>query len=446
MKKPTIILILLTLIGLFYRLYFINFQSYWMDESFSINAISLILQKGLPILANNQLYFNGIFYHYLSIPFYLLFNELGLRILSAILGTLIIPITYLLSKKLFNSKVALLSSFFVTFLTILIAWSRQARFYPLFVFFFLLSLYFFVLYLQKPTEKNFKILIASTLLTILSNTLGFILVLVYLFYYKKFKLSLIKRNWYLFLIFFLVLIYSIINYNFIFVNYSKEYLSYLFKAHFSFMYLALMGLIISKKKTLILTIFIAFIVLSFFIPLFHFRYLLFLIPLFIILASFLIIKISFNLPKSLRYIVLVILIGLVLINSFTLIPSKTYNLERFTPMPDFSSAYSFVKDNYSNEVIIDAYPTLNKIYLDKIDYSLDFTLSNLTSEVYDYNIYTGIKFISLDSLKELDNCYIILDEFAFRGLDNDFKEYLDTLKIVYEKFTNEFSYVRVYSC
>jgi len=445
MKKPLIALILLTLIGLFYRLYFINFQSFWMDESFSLNAVRLILEKGIPLLANNQIYSNGLLYHYLSIPFYL-FSEFGPRILSAIFGTLIIPITYLLSKKLFNSKTAILSAFFVTFLTILIAWSRQARFYTLFVFLFLLSLYFFITYLQNSSSKNFKLLLASTILTILSNTLGFILIIVYLFYYKKFNLSLFKKNWHLFLIFLFALIYSIINFNLIFVNYSKEYVSYLFKAHFSFMYLTLISLFFFRKKLLIIVILTSLFILSFFIPLFHFRYLLFLLPLFLILTSALIIKISFNLPKSLRYIILLILIALVLVNGFTFIPSKSYNLERFTPMPDFNSAYSFVKLNYSNQIIIDAYPTLNKIYLDNINYSLDFTLSNLTFKEVDYNVYTGVNFISLDDLKELDDCYIILDEFSFRGLDSNFKDYLETLDIAYEKVSDEFSYIRIYKC
>ena len=57
-----------------------------------------------------------------------------------ILGTLTIPLTYFLGKKVAGNDVGIIAAFFVTFSFFEIGWSRQARMYQMYQFFFLFAI------------------------------------------------------------------------------------------------------------------------------------------------------------------------------------------------------------------------------------------------------------------------------------------------------------------
>ena len=81
------ILTALAVIGFIYRIYFLSYQSIWMDESFSMNAAYEILEKGYPLLDSGVFYGGSLLNLYLISFFMLIFNDVfGARLVSVIFG------------------------------------------------------------------------------------------------------------------------------------------------------------------------------------------------------------------------------------------------------------------------------------------------------------------------------------------------------------------------
>jgi len=98
------------------------------------------------------------FYNYSLIPFIWVFglNEFAVRLPAALSGILSVILTYLIAKKLFNKKTALLSAFFLSVSPWGLVYSRYAFPSTLLLFFFLLGFYFILNY-----DNNKRYIIAS---------------------------------------------------------------------------------------------------------------------------------------------------------------------------------------------------------------------------------------------------------------------------------------------
>jgi len=68
-------IIVLMIIGFFFRIYFLGFQSFWIDEAFSVNAASGILEHGYPLLDSGKVYSRDILNTYLIAGFMGIFGE-----------------------------------------------------------------------------------------------------------------------------------------------------------------------------------------------------------------------------------------------------------------------------------------------------------------------------------------------------------------------------------
>jgi 4-amino-4-deoxy-L-arabinose transferase-like glycosyltransferase len=157
------------------RLYKLSTQPYWMDEGYTINAVLSILEKGSSTLDSGENYFCAT-YCYPTAYIAKLFgnNAFSYRLFSVIAGIIFILIIFIIVRSLFNIRIALLSSFFVSFSYWQIAWSRQARWYTLFAIFFWLSLYFFYKSLNGEKKKLlfYCLAILFTILSTLTHGLG----------------------------------------------------------------------------------------------------------------------------------------------------------------------------------------------------------------------------------------------------------------------------------
>lgn len=91
-------------------------------------------------------------YIYIMFPFIKIFglNPLGARIISSIIGTLTVLVTYYLSKEIFNQKVGLLSSLFLAIIPWHIHFSRVTFRAILVPFLFCLGLLFFIKSFKYP--------------------------------------------------------------------------------------------------------------------------------------------------------------------------------------------------------------------------------------------------------------------------------------------------------
>jgi len=92
-------------------------------------------------------------------------NEIAIRSLSVIFGIAAVPVTFVVSKKLFSNKIAILSTAIAAVSPVLCFFSVEARMYPAVVFLVLLSLNYLIDFEQK--ENNFKSLIKLVITNLL---------------------------------------------------------------------------------------------------------------------------------------------------------------------------------------------------------------------------------------------------------------------------------------
>ena len=439
-------LIVLIIIGFILRFYKLNIQSLWIDEGFSINAAVQTLKYGYPLLESGFVYSGSLLNTYFIAFFIKLFKDLifASRLVSVIFGILSIIITFYFGKEIYNKKIGLIAALFVTFSSIEIAWSRQARMYAQFQFFYLLSLYLFYKFINNKSLKYFILALILTISTILSNILGFSLILIYFVYFilnfKDFKFIFTKKFLIPIFVFLIPIGYLIIknfwNYSYIYINYFLKYIYFLRFSHEILFYFSLVGILVSlkefkKSSFLFISFIVPILVISFFVFLFHYRYLFFILPILFIFAAYLINFIS-DYFKKFGLIIMIILTTIVLINGFTFIPRSYYELEALTPQPNFKEAYLFVKENLNDEVIIDSYPVLSEIYLGKVDYGLKFSLTGRDIDIYNesFDVYTNKPFIKFEELSKIKSCYLIIDDLAFERIDNDLKDYIKSMNVV----------------
>ena len=461
-NKTLIILIVIIIFGSLLRFWHLGEQSLWIDEGFTINASLSIIEKGLPILDSEKLYDNGTLYNYItaiSIKFFGFtpFSPWQARLPAALFGILLILSVYLLSSKLFNKETAFLSAGIIAFSDWQIAWSRQARGYAAVQFFITLSFYFLWLWLEKKKIKYLFLFFFSFLFSALSHNIAVVFlpafILIFIFYPKK-RLNL--KQWVLIIfIFFIISLFLLAVINFPkanLYNLFSYYVNFAKKEFLFFIIGAVMGLflgIFNKKRYSVISVSILilsyFFIISFFIHIMHFRYLLPLFPFIIILFCYGIETIFGTIKKLLKikpgffsFFFSFSIIVLFSFSSLNFIPKKNYSLEPGSPQPNFKEAYKKIKEIKSDDdLIISPYTALSKIYLNDIGLWLPISLSGRKEELEkklkegkDY--YTGSPIISNDEkLLEIINSkngFIVIDQMAKNRIGKTFNLIDDNLK------------------
>ncbi len=165
--------------------------SFWGDDGMTYLSTVSVLEHGYPRLPSGYIMFHNIASDYFNIIPVLLFgdNEFAYRFFSALTGVLVIPLAFLFVKELTNKYIALISSVLIALNTWQIEFSREARYYSEFQFFYILTVYFFYLGFFKD-KKVFKVLaIISFFITTQIVTLGMTLIFLFipLLIYKGWK-------------------------------------------------------------------------------------------------------------------------------------------------------------------------------------------------------------------------------------------------------------------
>jgi mannosyltransferase len=118
-------------------------QSLWRDEAFS--ALLSIKNFGEIISITARDFSPPLYYFFLHFWIKIFgFSEVALRSLSLLFLVLTATAVYLLAKKIFSKKVGQLAFFLVLLNPFLFYYSFEARFYTLFCFFAVLSFYFLI--------------------------------------------------------------------------------------------------------------------------------------------------------------------------------------------------------------------------------------------------------------------------------------------------------------
>ncbi|PIS32569.1 MAG: hypothetical protein COT39_03875 [Parcubacteria group bacterium CG08_land_8_20_14_0_20_48_21] len=168
----------LTALGGIFRVYLaVQAGSFWFDEAFSVHFASLPLKK----MAGYLLYEHHPLLHFTLLHYWIrLFGdgETATRLLSALFGTLAIPLGYATGKRLFNKKVGVVTALFIALSSFQIFHSAQSRMYEMFFFFTLASLYTFWQWYKTQRLSSLAAYLVATVLLIHTHLFGLFVPLV----------------------------------------------------------------------------------------------------------------------------------------------------------------------------------------------------------------------------------------------------------------------------
>lgn len=185
LRGKLIIVLILSVILLgaaVFRLYDLGEESLWLDECFTLDYSSQPTNELVETLKKDV---HPIGYY---IPQHLMLGYFGdsefiLRVLSVFFGVLSVYLTYLLGKKFFSWKEGLLAAFFMAISYTAILYSQEAKMYSMFGAFFLLSLYSFARFLERPSYLNVLFFSVSIALLLYTHIIGLIILACFILFY-----------------------------------------------------------------------------------------------------------------------------------------------------------------------------------------------------------------------------------------------------------------------
>lgn len=174
--KYGLALLAIVLIGLFLRLYDLGTQSIWWDEAYSVLLSKMSLSQIVQATGTDV---HPPLYYFILHYWVTLFgtSEVAVRLLSVLFGVLAIPMIYLVGRQLFDEKVGLVAAFILAFSSFNIYYSQEARMYSLMVLLALLSMYFFLRFLQRNNLALSAAYVLSTTLLVYSHNYGWFVVI-----------------------------------------------------------------------------------------------------------------------------------------------------------------------------------------------------------------------------------------------------------------------------
>lgn len=460
MKVSYWIIIVLILIGGFYRFYDLGHDSYWIDESYTVLAAKNIGTYGYPAFDSGVSYISALPQEYLLFIIGSVFgySEIPMRLLSVIAGMVLIWAVFLLARKFHDEITALIASGLVTFSYFVIAWSRQARMYIFIALFAVLAVYYYFKFLEKPNWKDFGLLFLFLFLGYVTHPSILIVLAAMLVHYVSVKKktlfsdlkNLYSKNKKMFMLILLIVVIVAISFIIrtlsgleLIRNYSAAYENFLLSSQYTILFFAVIGLFGFKNKLIknslyFIVLLLAYILASFFVPYLNYRYLFVALPFLFILCSEGIMYII-SLYKSISYKVAAsfVIIVIFVVSGFFVLPQSHYALEVGTPQPPFRDAYAYVNAlEYSTLIVTQ--PAIAELYVGKADYWLAISYENRVETImYLYNSttgverYSGIQTIdSLDKLRSISDFVLVIDDMGLQRLSTDMRDFVLNLTLV----------------
>jgi len=147
------IVLILTVIGAFLRFYHLDFNSLWLDEAstLTLSKPSFIEIWNISLTGD----FHPPLYHWVE-HVMLTFgqSEFVLRFVSALLGTLTIPVVYLIGKEFRDRNVGIIAAALMTVSYFGIYYSQEAYSYAMVLFVFSLVLLFYLRAIRTDTRTD----------------------------------------------------------------------------------------------------------------------------------------------------------------------------------------------------------------------------------------------------------------------------------------------------
>ncbi len=502
MKKIFFLILgIIIIYGSFLRFYHLWFQSFWIDEGYSsIVSYFMQLNSFIPKLPSGIYDFSQYFFNFFQTVSFALFwtSDFSARLFSVLLNILTWLLLLLFSyewivylykkpnKKLVYIVLIVLWVLFY-FSNWEIIWSRQARFYSLLVFLFLLCLYLLFKVFILNDEKYFKYLVILLSIWIVFHPFMWSLLLIFLIYlwyevYKNKKLPKEYVNWLIiWLIIFLIqkwiIFYFAWNVNLwlnphdiwslekYYVNYYNKHLFFQLWIIYILFFIWIIYLLYKDTKLWF------FVLLAWFVNvytithkwiLFHTRYVfhLYTLILFVFtLVFYWLIEKIFEHKDIIKYLymffVLFILVEIIFTYKFNFFPKKEYFIDWTSPQPNFKWAYSFVNWNLTWSKIISWFPHMCLWYQKILNWKFNckyWLKVNLTGHLKSEeklkqlknDRYTWIRYFTWNTYTWF---VFVLDDLSLRmNLDKDLVwKVLKNCKLVYRNW-KRYNFIWVWDC
>jgi len=147
------LLLTLTLIGFFLRIYNLGFNSLWLDEASTYTISKGSFLEIWQVTAGGE--FNPPFFYWTEHIMLLFGNsEFILRFIPALLGVLTIPLVYLAGREFSDRNVGIIAAAAFAFSPSLIFYSQEARAYSMMLFFVTFAMVFYFKALKTNDVKD----------------------------------------------------------------------------------------------------------------------------------------------------------------------------------------------------------------------------------------------------------------------------------------------------
>jgi uncharacterized membrane protein len=126
-------------------------QSYWSDEAVTVNLIRRSLGQMLSAIPTSER--TPPLYYLVAWPWSRVFgtSEVALRSLSAVFGTLVVMLTYLIARQIAGQRAGLIAASLAAVSPILVWYSQEARAYELLVFLCAASVWVWMRAMERPS-------------------------------------------------------------------------------------------------------------------------------------------------------------------------------------------------------------------------------------------------------------------------------------------------------
>lgn len=187
-----IIIMILTVVGAALRFYHLDFNSFWLDELSTYTYSTGTFSEMWAMMATGTDYNPPLFFfleHFVIQIFGA--NEIGLRFLPALFGTLVIPVMYLVGKEFEDTYVGVIAAAVFTFSPFLIFYSQEARPYMLVLLLCAVLLWLFIRAMKSEEGKDwiYVAIVAAIVVWTHFYAILFVLALaLHALWYNRFKL------------------------------------------------------------------------------------------------------------------------------------------------------------------------------------------------------------------------------------------------------------------
>lgn len=153
-RTPAISFGLILGLALWVRLHDLGRLSLWLDEGTTSYKMGLSLSELFRYTVVDNV--PPLYYFLLGILGSWIRSDFLLRLPSVLFGVATIPVLFLIARRLFNRRVALLASLFLSLSTFHVWFSQEARSYSLYCFLYALSLLFLVRW-SRDTDSRWSL-------------------------------------------------------------------------------------------------------------------------------------------------------------------------------------------------------------------------------------------------------------------------------------------------